>query len=395
MCISLWIFLCVLRFVCFGIFFSNVHHTLRCGSICVQIEQMERGWFGIIWTNEIELVSATWFPFLHFLSILFPQPCRRTFVWRTICSLHRIFARFSAVIFVTARSFRVLCDKLREKFIFIFASAVKFAFILFLNCFRATTVPVLSATCVSFSSTVVTSKCLEALILWVGAQKLVLVWFETCSSKETTVSTVPTEYAEFVLLVTLWKRKFWKNRSFVEVIFSVDERASVLYASVLPLRYFLPGTPFISRFISCLCGSGSSTLLSHLERWPWLVHLPPTTGHSTNPKTFLHSHFWAPCGEHLGNFCNKLLLLLFFFFLPSLRPDWHCLTFTKFVFLRDATFSCRYHMGTLAFGSLIIAIIQMIRLVLEYLDHKLKGQENKIAKFILWYVADSSCGYQP
>lgn len=42
-----------------------------------------------------------------------------------------------------------------------------------------------------------------------------------------------------------------------------------------------------------------------------------------------------------------------------------------------------YHTGSLAFGSLIIAIIQMIRVALEYLDHKLKGSENRIAKFFL------------
>ncbi|XP_046368399.2 choline transporter-like protein 4 isoform X3 [Haliotis rufescens] len=43
----------------------------------------------------------------------------------------------------------------------------------------------------------------------------------------------------------------------------------------------------------------------------------------------------------------------------------------------------RYHLGTLAFGSLIIAIVQMIRIFLEYLDHKLKGSENAVAKFFL------------
>lgn len=45
--------------------------------------------------------------------------------------------------------------------------------------------------------------------------------------------------------------------------------------------------------------------------------------------------------------------------------------------------SLRYHMGSLAFGSLIIAIIQMIRVVLEYFDHKLKGSENPVAKFFI------------
>lgn len=45
--------------------------------------------------------------------------------------------------------------------------------------------------------------------------------------------------------------------------------------------------------------------------------------------------------------------------------------------------SLRYHLGTLAFGSLIIAIIQFIRIILEYLDHKMKGSENPVAKFFL------------
>ncbi|XP_041832962.1 choline transporter-like protein 2 isoform X2 [Melanotaenia boesemani] len=43
----------------------------------------------------------------------------------------------------------------------------------------------------------------------------------------------------------------------------------------------------------------------------------------------------------------------------------------------------RYHTGTLAFGSLILSIIQIIRVLLEYLDHKLKGAQNKFAKFLL------------
>ena len=35
----------------------------------------------------------------------------------------------------------------------------------------------------------------------------------------------------------------------------------------------------------------------------------------------------------------------------------------------------RFHLGTAAFGSLIIAIIQMIRLVLKYIEHKVKEME--------------------
>jgi len=46
----------------------------------------------------------------------------------------------------------------------------------------------------------------------------------------------------------------------------------------------------------------------------------------------------------------------------------------------------RYHTGSLAFGSLIIAIVQMIRAALEYIEYKLKGsgtEPSPVAKFIL------------
>ncbi|XP_036427411.1 choline transporter-like protein 2 isoform X2 [Colossoma macropomum] len=43
----------------------------------------------------------------------------------------------------------------------------------------------------------------------------------------------------------------------------------------------------------------------------------------------------------------------------------------------------RYHTGSLAFGSLILSIIQVIRVILEYLEQKLKVAENRVAKFFL------------
>ncbi|XP_028908931.1 choline transporter-like protein 2 isoform X4 [Ornithorhynchus anatinus] len=43
----------------------------------------------------------------------------------------------------------------------------------------------------------------------------------------------------------------------------------------------------------------------------------------------------------------------------------------------------RYHTGSLAFGSLILAIVQLIRVILEYLDHRLKAAQNRFAKFLL------------
>ncbi|KAK9804898.1 hypothetical protein WJX72_010746 [[Myrmecia] bisecta] len=54
-----------------------------------------------------------------------------------------------------------------------------------------------------------------------------------------------------------------------------------------------------------------------------------------------------------------------------------------------------YHLGSIALGSFIIAIIQFIRAMLEYLDHHLKetGGENKLIKYLMccakccmWYV---------
>lgn len=45
----------------------------------------------------------------------------------------------------------------------------------------------------------------------------------------------------------------------------------------------------------------------------------------------------------------------------------------------------RYHTGSLAFGSLIIAIVQLIRAALEYLDHKLRGQQeqSQVVKYVI------------
>ncbi|KAI5642450.1 plasma-membrane choline transporter domain-containing protein [Phthorimaea operculella] len=42
-----------------------------------------------------------------------------------------------------------------------------------------------------------------------------------------------------------------------------------------------------------------------------------------------------------------------------------------------------YHLGTVAFGSLIIAIVRVIRVILEYIDHKLKKFDNPLTRCIL------------
>uniref|UniRef100_A0A8P4G124 Choline transporter-like protein n=1 Tax=Dicentrarchus labrax TaxID=13489 RepID=A0A8P4G124_DICLA len=43
----------------------------------------------------------------------------------------------------------------------------------------------------------------------------------------------------------------------------------------------------------------------------------------------------------------------------------------------------RYHTGSLAFGALILSVVQLIRIILEYLEQKLKGIDNSLSRFIM------------
>ncbi|XP_006146113.1 choline transporter-like protein 5 isoform X2 [Tupaia chinensis] len=42
----------------------------------------------------------------------------------------------------------------------------------------------------------------------------------------------------------------------------------------------------------------------------------------------------------------------------------------------------RYHTGSLAFGSLILALVQMFKVILEYLDRRLRHAQNNVSKFL-------------
>ncbi|XP_052586249.1 choline transporter-like protein 5 isoform X4 [Peromyscus californicus insignis] len=42
----------------------------------------------------------------------------------------------------------------------------------------------------------------------------------------------------------------------------------------------------------------------------------------------------------------------------------------------------RYHTGSLAFGSLILASVQMFKVIIEYLDRRLKKKENRVSRFL-------------
>uniref|UniRef100_A0A8C9Z0V1 Choline transporter-like protein n=1 Tax=Sander lucioperca TaxID=283035 RepID=A0A8C9Z0V1_SANLU len=43
----------------------------------------------------------------------------------------------------------------------------------------------------------------------------------------------------------------------------------------------------------------------------------------------------------------------------------------------------RYHTGSLAFGALVLSVAQLVRLILEYLENKLKGVDNSLSRFIM------------
>ncbi|MEQ2235966.1 hypothetical protein ILYODFUR_007651 [Ilyodon furcidens] len=43
----------------------------------------------------------------------------------------------------------------------------------------------------------------------------------------------------------------------------------------------------------------------------------------------------------------------------------------------------RYHVGSLAFGALILTLIQIVRVILEYIDHKTKSAQNPCARFLM------------
>lgn len=95
---------------------------------------------------------------------------------------------------------------------------------------------------------------------------------------------------------------------------------------------------------------------------------------------------------HLANFLGFFWTMFFItgitdMILASTFATWYW-TFHKsdlpfFTLTKGAYRTIRYHTGTVAFGSLIIAIVRVIRVILEYIDHKLKKFENPFTRFIM------------
>ena len=62
----------------------------------------------------------------------------------------------------------------------------------------------------------------------------------------------------------------------------------------------------------------------------------------------------------------------------------HFHVFLTFFFFKQAIrTTIRYHLGTVAFGSLIIAIIKTIRTVLAYIQRQAKKSKNKVLEYIM------------
>ncbi|XP_031415079.1 choline transporter-like protein 5-A isoform X1 [Clupea harengus] len=95
--------------------------------------------------------------------------------------------------------------------------------------------------------------------------------------------------------------------------------------------------------------------LSNLLIFLWLVNFTVALGQCTIAGAFA-SFYWAQ---------RK----------PADIPS--CPVFSSFAR------ALRYHTGSLAFGSLILAVVQFVRIILEYLEQRLKGVNNMVARFLL------------
>ncbi|XP_058055526.1 choline transporter-like 2 isoform X3 [Anopheles bellator] len=105
------------------------------------------------------------------------------------------------------------------------------------------------------------------------------------------------------------------------------------------------------------------------------VDTPPLVGyfHAVNVLGF----FWGIC--FVSAFSQMVLAFTFATWYWTRQKS----RLPFFVLTRGVTRTIFFHLGTLAFGSLIIAICKIIRAILEYLDHKLKKFDNSVTRAIL------------
>ncbi|XP_041804651.1 choline transporter-like protein 5-A [Chelmon rostratus] len=111
---------------------------------------------------------------------------------------------------------------------------------------------------------------------------------------------------------------------------------------------FYGGETFYHRYLFLL-------QLSNLLVFLWLVNFSLALEQCTLAGTFA-SYYWAK---------RK----------PQDIPP--CPLFSSF------SRAIRYHTGSLAFGALILSVVQLVRIILEYLEQKLNGVNNSLSRFIM------------
>lgn len=102
------------------------------------------------------------------------------------------------------------------------------------------------------------------------------------------------------------------------------------------------------------------------------------------PNILVYMHIW----NVVGYFWSAFFIAAFGeMVLAATFATWYW-TFHKsklpfFTLTGGAYRTVRYHLGTLAFGSLIVTICRIIRCILEYIDQKLKKFDNPVTRAIL------------
>ncbi|XP_004442691.1 PREDICTED: choline transporter-like protein 2 isoform X3 [Ceratotherium simum simum] len=179
--------------------------------------------------------------------------------------------------------------------------------------------------------------------------------------------------------------------------------------------------PLVTFFLLCLCiayWASTAVFLSTSNEAVYKILTAesacPLAGKTCNPETFPSSNESRLCpdahcqfafyggesGYHRALLGLQIFNLFMFFWLANFvlalgqvtlagafasyywafsKPD----DLPAFPLFSSFGRALRYHTGSLAFGSLILAIVQIIRVILEYLDQRLKAAKNKFAKFLM------------
>lgn len=140
-----------------------------------------------------------------------------------------------------------------------------------------------------------------------------------------------------------------------------------VFLSNTTMRASSSRTCLTCRSTTSLLSSGVLTLSSLWGSVPLPGPLPPTTGLS--PSRMIYP--CSPCvlasyvlsgrllhGHQIGS--TSVTMFVSFVAWAKHRNDW------------VDHHHCRYHVGSLAFGALILTLVQLVRIILEYIDHKTK-----------------------